>query len=162
MKTTISAVLAATLVTMPMQAGLEPAPTPKNDTWLGMCVLVCAGLAVGAVYVMSKRCQPKYYWLMDDDTPPKFWVATCTKKQAQCEGWKRIGGPYNRVEDAPAVHPSPTNTVQELAAEVMKFTVQTSQDGTNWMTVDTQVVDWEDHIYYPTNSGMFRIQMGLP
>lgn len=134
-------------------------PSQPQKSWVAVCVVAFAGLAVAGIYIVAKRCQTKYYWLMDDDEPPKFWVGTATDKQCEIEGWKKIGGPYDRPEDAPAQHPDPTNRVTRAFSEPLNMAVQSSTDGHNWTTVYTETCDMEDFGYFPTNevSGMFRI-----
>ncbi len=163
MKTNIAtAALIGALIVTPIPIHADDPPPHGGNSWAALCIVAFAGVAVGAVYIISKRCEPKYYWLMDDNVPPTFWVGTATAKQCKIEGWRRIGGPYNRQQDAPAEHPNPTNTVPNLVSLPMKVVVQSSQDGQQWTPVDEQVVDLEDHVYYPTNTGMFRLEVGAP
>lgn len=152
----VSSVLIAALLTIPIQTAKSDDPPPEN-MGLAICVIACAAIAVGAVYIVAHKCQPKYYWLMDNDSPPKFWVATATKKQCQIEGWHRIGGPYTRPQDAPAVHPDATNRVELVSQPAMNIAVQQTQDGQSWTTVYQQNCDTEDFGYSPTNCGMFRL-----
>ena len=136
-------------------------PPPPQETWLALCVVAVAGLAVTTIYIVSKRCQPKYYWLMDNNVPPTYWVGTATRKECEINEWKRIGGPYNRPQDAPMDHPDPTNRVETASSAPLKIATQ-SFNGTNWITVDQQVCDLDDFIYFPTNAAMFRLEVGVP
>lgn len=155
---TLALVAAMTVLPLDLNADEQP---PKNDSLLALCVVACAGAAVGVVYIFTKKCKPKYYWLMDDDQPPRFWVGTTTRKQAKIEGWRIIGGPYETPQDAPVAHPSPTNTVSFAAEPTFMIKVQTSTNGSSWTTVNETRGEMEDFGYYPTNAGMFRIEMGL-
>lgn len=166
MKTMTSLVLIALMAVMPITTGAENQPQPPKpgdpqELWLAVCLVAFAGVAVGGIYVVSKRCQPKYYWLMDDDTPPKFWVGCPTKKECAVNNWIRIGGPYTRMEDAPAVHPNPTNRVNDLVGPVMKIAVQSSTNMVDWTTVYEENTEMEEFIYWPTNqvSGMYRLMV---
>ncbi len=134
----------------------DPGPDP-NVAALAACLVAATGIAVGAVYIFSHKCAPKYYWLCDDDNPPRFWVATATRKQCQIEGWHRIGGPYTQPQDAPATHPDPTNRVNLAASAPIKISVQASQDLQNWTTVYQDTADTEDFSYCTTNAAMFRL-----
>jgi len=85
-----------------------------------------------------------------DEQPPKSesWLAICVV--AVCG-----------VQDAPAQHPDPTNRVELAASEPLKIKVQASQDGRNWATVNEQVCDLEDFVYYPTNAAMYRLEVRI-
>lgn len=155
MKTTISAMLAASLIAMPLQSHAQE--NPPDDFWLAAAVVCVAGAAFAGVYIVTKKAAPKYYWHMDSEQPPNFWVGTSTPKQCDIEGWTRIGGPYNRPQDAPAEHPNPTNRVQRVVGPASFIAVQTSTNGQHWTTVHQQVCDTEEFVYFPTNTGMFRI-----
>ena len=157
MKKLIAGLLIFTMAATPLK--IEADEPPPENMGLALCIVAVAGIAVTAIYIVAKRCQPKYYWLCDDDQPPKFWVATATKKQCAIEGWHRIGGPYTTPQDAPAIHPSPTNRVELVAGPVENINVQTSQDGHNWTTVSEFRGDEEDFSYSPTNTGMFRLEI---
>ncbi len=161
MKTNIATTaLVLGLVISPVQIHADPQP-PKQDWLLAACVVAGVGLAAGAIYIVASKCEPKYYWLMDSESPPTFWVAACTKKEAQINGWKRIGGPYNKKEDAPPVHPPITNVVNVVSGP--QFTIKVQQLTTNgWDTVSTVVCETEEFAYYPTNAGLYRLDMGLP
>ncbi len=162
MKQTVSLLLALLVAILPINIQADPAPPPQQSEWaVAVCIMVGVGLAVTGIMIVSKRCQPKYYWLMDDDQPPTFWVGTATRKECQIQGWKKIGGPYDRPGDAPPIHPDPTNRVNEASsAMVLKISVQTSQDMVSWTTVHSEVSDIEDFVYYPTNTGFFRLEAG--
>ncbi len=156
----LTGALCLSMVGVPMQSILsEEPPPPDQPFWGALCVMAVAGIAATAVYIVSKKCQPKYYWLMDDDTPPKFWVASATRKECQINGWQRIGGPYERVTDAPAVHPASTNRVEFVASQPMTIKVQSSTNLTHWTTVYQEVADLEDFGYWPTNAAMFRLEV---
>jgi len=128
--------------------------------WLAICMVAAAGIAVGVVYVIARGCEPQYYWLMDSNEPPKFWVATATKKECEIEGWKRIGGPYKRPQDAPHEHPNPTNRVNNVIGPTITIRVQASTNLVDWSTVSEVRGDAEDFAYFSTNSpGFFRFQM---
>ena len=139
---------------------IEP-PPPDQDMALAVCVVAVCAVAVGTIYVISRKCQPKYYWLMDDQQPPTYWVATATRKECQINGWKRIGGPYTHPEDAPPQHPPSTNRVDSLIGQIQTINVQQSQDGVHWDRVSEFRGDMEDFAYFPTNkvSGMFRLEI---
>ncbi len=147
---------------LPIRAD-EPTPAdpgPSQDTVaLAACLVAAAGIAAGAVYIFSHKCQPKYYWLMDDSQPPNFWVATATRKQCQIEGWHRIGGPYTHPQDAPAIHPDPTNRVSLAASAPLNISVQATTDLQNWTTVYQETADTEDFSYCTTNAAMFRLMV---
>ena len=165
-----SVALAAMMLVYPVNRswsddGITPGPgVPDQNIYpvAGACIVAFIGLAAIGLYVATKSCQPKYYWLMDDDKPPRFWVGTATRKECQINGWKKIGGPYNRPEDAPPVHPDPTNRVDEVVSAPMNISVESSTNGVNWQTVQQSLCDPEDHVYFPTNTGaaFFRIKLG--
>jgi hypothetical protein len=148
------------LFTLPLKAGDDPAPDPQ-PMWLPACIVAAVGLAAVGIVVLVKSCEPKYYWLMDDDQPPKFWVGAATRKECQINGWKRIGGPYNRPQDAPTQHPDPTNVVVS-AVSLQTITVHASTNMTDWSVVHREVTDPEDFAYFPTNAAMFRVEMSRP
>ncbi len=156
MKQVIAVLLIAVIAASPIRIQADE-PPPQN-MGLALCVIAVAGLAVATIYIVAHKCAPKYYWLCDDDQPPKYWVATCTKKEAAINGWHRIGGPYTRPQDAPIEHPSPTNRVELAAGPVEKINVQSSQDGQHWTTVSQFTGDMEDFSYSPTNTGLFRLE----
>jgi len=131
---------------------------------VGICLILGVVAGVTAVYMVSKACKPKYYWMMDpEDSPPRFWLGTHSNKEVQIQGWKRIGGPYDRIEDAPTQPPNATNRVSHLSSEpTLRVSVQQSQDSVNWVTVHTEVSQIDEVVYYPTNTGFFRLEAGLP
>ena len=157
MKKIIASLLVIIVVSLPLQIQADPQP-PDQDWLLAACVVACAGIAVGAVYVFSKKCESKWYWLMDSEQPPNFWIASTTRKQCQVEGWIRIGGPYKSPQDAPTQHPSPTNRV-EVPSTPMKLSWQASTNGVNWTTVYQDNCDVEDFGFFPTNAAMFRVMI---
>lgn len=162
MKTELTAMtLATALAALPFNS---PAPEPDPDpqpTALAWCVVACVGVAVTAIIITAKRCEPKYYWLMDNERPPNFWVGTATKKECEIQEWTRIGGPYNGPEDAPYPHPDPTNRVDSVvSAPVSMIAVETSTNLVDWVTIhESANTDLDDFIYSPTNTGMFRIRI---
>lgn len=157
----LTAALVGALITIPMQSALSDAPPPEDDFWLAACIVAVAGLAVTAVYIVSKKCEPKYYWLMDGDNPPNFWVGTATRKECEVQGWHRIGGPYTKPSDAPVQHPASTNRVENIVGPVVNIGVE-SLSGTNWTTVYQTQSELEDFIYWPTNQGLFRLVERVP
>jgi hypothetical protein len=144
---------------------IEPAPKqPGQDSALALCIVALAAVAVGVIYVVSKNCKPKYYWMMDpEEQPPRFWVGAHNNKEVQINGWKRIGGPYERIEDAPPVHPNPTNRVSHISDQpVVRVSAQHSDDMVTWTTVHTERVQLDEFLFFPTNtSGFFRLEAGL-
>ena len=163
MKHAINSVMVAILVALPIKASDQPVadePGKPQENWLAICVIAAAAVAVGGVWIMSKRCKPRYYWLMDaSQSPAVYWVGAATKKECEIEGWERIGGPYDRPEDAPQQHPPSTNRVDHVIVP-MQISTQNSQDLVNWQTIHTEVNDIEDYSYYATNQGFFRIKVG--
>lgn len=153
----IAVVMSALIIITPIELRSDPEP-PTSDTWLAVCVVAVAAIAAGAVYLVSKKCQPKYYWLMDDnERPKKYWVAAATRKECEINGWKRIGGPYTSASDAPPVHPPDTNVINELVGPVMKIQVESTSDFREWTPVYQTECDLEDFGYFPTNAAMFRL-----
>jgi len=157
----ITLLLIALLVALPIQIKADEEPPPQ-DWALIACAVAVVAVAVGAIYVISKKCAPKYYWLWDGETPTGTWVGTATDKQCQIEGWKKISGPYDKPGDAPPTCPNLTNRVNKAVSAPITISTQTSQDGANWTTVDVQHVDMEDYAYFPTNQigTMLRLQYG--
>lgn len=152
----------AMMCVLPLRAQTpEPNPGPPQQSWIAVCIVVCAGVAVVGIYLVAKKCEPKYYWLMDDNEPPTFWVGTATKKECTINGWNRIGGPYTKASDAPTQHPNPTNRVENIVGPPVNISVQSSTDGANWSTVHTEQCDLDDFGYIvPTNApsaAMFRL-----
>lgn len=156
----VSLLLIVLLTFIPTQIKADGPIPPKNDSWVALCIVAGVGLALTGIYLVSKKCQPRYYWLMDDDDPPKFWVATATRKECSINNWKRIGGPYNSPQEAPAQHPNPTNRVNDAEAALpVTITVQQSHDLVSWTDVYTERCDLEDFAYFPTNAALFRLKV---
>lgn len=162
MKTLTTAVLIAALGYAECKAPeLPPEQPPNQDTWVAVCLVAAAGLAVGAIYLVAKRCKPRYYWLLSENGD--IWLGTCTKKEAQINGWEKIGGPYPTIQDAPVEHPNITNRVHDVIAEpLMLYTVERTTDLTHWQVVNSQTNTIEEFVYYPTNTGLFRIGERAP
>jgi len=171
MKTKLtSAILTGLMLAYPINRSwsddsITPGPdVPDQDIHpvAGACVVAFIGIAAIGIYVASKSCQPKYYWMMDDDKPPRFWVGTATRKECQINGWKKIGGPYVRPEDAPVIHPDPTNRVDEIVSAPVNIYVESSTNLVDWQTVHDSYCDPEDFIYTPSTnqqSGFFRLRI---
>ena len=160
----ITYTLVAMMAVMPVKISADE-PPPGDEPWaLAACIIVATGIAVGAVVFFAKKCEPQYYWLMDDsEQPPKYWVATCTKKEAEVSGWKRIGGPYKRPTDAPIEHPSPTNRVDHVISPYVRITVQQSTNLVEWVPLSSTTGYSEDFAYFPTNAaGFYRYEIGAP
>lgn len=138
-------------------------PPPQNDWLLSAGVVLVAGIAVTGIYLVAHAAQPKYYWLMDSEQPPRFWVAAATGKECEINGWHRIGGPYNRLEDAPAQHPDPTNRVAAATSAPMNLTVESSVNGSGWQPVFKTSCALDDFGYFPDNNGsgvtLFRLMI---
>ncbi len=159
---TLIAILLVALMVMPLNADFTPTPTPDQDTWVALCLVAAAGVAVGIVYIAAKRCKPRYYWLLNPENGD-IWLGTCSKKQKEIEGWEKIGGPYVSIQDAPPVHPSITNRVNDIIAEpIHNFTVEQSTDNQNWIVCFSATNTIEEFIYFPTNAAMFRIAERVP
>lgn len=157
----VAVTLVILLAILPVPLNAENPPPPKDDWALALCIVAGIGLATAGIYIVAHKCKPKYYWLMSNDNPPVFWVGTATDKQCQIEDWVKIGGPYDKPEDAPAVHPDKTNRVNRATSEIMTVTVQQSSDLVTWTTVHEEATDLEDFSYSPTNTlgGMFRVSV---
>lgn len=164
----VTAALIGAICSLPLQTRSdEPVtpvdnPGPPQETWIAVCVVVAAGLAVGAIYLVNKKCKPKYYWLADDDQPPNTWVGTATDRECKFNGWRKIGGPYEKPTDAPTNAPPLTNIVSELSGPVMHHAVEQSSDGVNWATIHEEDSTQEDFGYLvsPTNqAGLFRLRV---
>lgn len=164
----IGLVLIAVMALLPIRINADepvtPAdPGPPQQTWVAVCIVVGVGLAVTAIYLVNKKCKPKYYWLCDDDVPPRTWVGTATDKECKINDWKKIGGPYDRPEDAPTNAPPITNIVHELMGPVMHHVVEQSNDGENWTAVHEEDCTQEDfgYIVPATNqAALFRLRVG--
>lgn len=167
----VSAILGAVITALPVCANPplhskhDSGGTDDNPQEVSAVICVVAAVVVTAavvgIVIVSKKCQPKYYWLMDSEQPPNFWVGTATKKECEINDWKRIGGPYNRPEDAPVEHPPATNRVDELAPVPLHIAVEASTNLTDWTTVSESYCDLEDFAYTPTNrnAGFFRLRV---
>lgn len=156
--TTLTLVIA--LVAIPLQSPADPPPPQDGEQlWLAACVVAFAGVAVGGVYIISRRCEPKYYWIMDKEQPPNFWVGTANTKECQINGWIRIGGPYRKAADAPPVHPDPTNRATISFNAPVTINVQSFSTG-QWETIYRFTGDEEDFAYFPTNrvADMLRLE----
>lgn len=151
--------IALIIVLLPFDLPAPEPPPPPQEWVLAACMVAFAGAAAAGVYIVAQKCKPKYYWMTDDEQPPKFWVGTATKKQCEVEGWRRIGGPYDRPEDAPQQHPNPTNVVNLTANAPTIIKVHASTNGTDWNVVHEFSGDMEDFGYFPTNAvgGMFKL-----
>lgn len=156
----VTIALVVALVAIPLQLPADPSPPPPQEWALALCVVAVCAVAVGGIYIIGKKCQPKYYWIMDREEPPNFWVGTANTKECQINGWVRIGGPYKSPADAPPVHPNPTNRATISMSEPVKINVQ-SLVNNQWITVSDYEGDLEDFAYFPTNavSGLFRLEL---
>ncbi len=162
MKKLVSMVLIAVVVVMPLHLNADdPPPPPTEELWPALAMVAFVGLCVGGVMLLSKKTEPQYYWLMDDEKPPNFWVATATGKECQLNGWKRIGGPYKRAADAPPVHPDPTNRVHVVSPTLNMAFESSTDDGNSWTTVYQETCPMDDFgcVLPATNSmALFRIR----
>lgn len=158
MKKLVTIVLLIALLPLDLPAP-EPPPPPPDDWALAACLVAVAGAAAAGVYIIAQKCKPKYYWMTDDEQPPKFWVGIATRKECQINGWRRIGGPYNQPQDAPPQHPDPTNVVNIVASAPVTIKVHASTNGSHWDVVHEFSGDMEDFGYFPTNAvgGMFKL-----
>lgn len=152
MKTNL--VLAAALIAMPLESRADEEPPPQDFSAIAACVVLAAVAAVGAVYIISRGCKPKYYWIMDNDEPPKFWVGTATRKERDINDWKFIGGPYDKPGDAPGIHPDPTNRVESVISAPVHIQIQESTNLVTWTTAHSEFSDLEDFSYALTNTGV--------
>lgn len=166
----ITLLLIALLIIIPVRIiADEPVqphdPGPPQQTWLAVCVVVAAGVAIAGIYLVNKKCKPKYYWLADDDQPPTTWVGTATDRECKINGWKKIGGPYERPQDAPTNAPPLTNIVSEIIGPVLHHVVEESSDGVNWTSIHEENSTQEDFGYFvpATNqAALFRLRVGAP
>lgn len=136
-------------------------PDKPQETWLPVCIVAAAGLAVAGIYIISKKCKPKYYWLADEEQPPTTWVGAATDRECRINGWHKIGGPYDSPQEAPTNAPPLTNIVSRAFTQPMNITVEQTTDLQNWTPVYSEFCDTEDFAYFPTNAvgGMFRISV---
>lgn len=155
-------VLVAALAIAPIKIQADEPPPPKNDWAVVICAVIGVGLVVTGIYLLNKKCQPKYYWLMNSDEPPVFWIGTATDRECKIQDWHKIGGPYTSPNQAPPIHPDKTNRVHELVGPVMHHAVEESADGVNWVTIHEEDSTQEDFGYFvsPTNhAGFFRLRL---
>lgn len=163
----VTLLLVILIAIIPVPVSADPPPPPNGQSEWVLAAFIVAGVAaaVGGIIILAKKTEPKYYWIMDpSESPATFWVGTTTRKECSINGWKRIGGPYASPAQAPAIHPSPTNTVTELAPQVLTITVQ-EQRGTNWVNIGSQTCDTEDFGYFiPTTNklGFYRLSHSIP
>ena len=167
-KRLVTAVLIGAMCSLSIKSNSEepvqPAqnPGPPQQTWLAVCVVAACGVAIAGIYVLARKCRPKYYWLCDNEEPPNKWVGTCTKRECIINGWRKIGGPYERPEDAPTNAPPITNVVSEIMSSApLNYTVEETKDLQNWTPIYSERTTDEEFAYFPTNTagGMFRIRV---
>lgn len=167
METIVTSLLIAAIVAIPVQRAIPQEKPPEKDWLLALCVVAVAGAAATAVYIASRSCKPKYYWLCDGEQPPKYWVGTATKKECEINGWRRVGGPYDKPGDAP---PQPPSTLlsytEEPPGPSMRIKVHESSDMQHWTVIHEAVCPTEDFAYFPTNTAkaqmFYRLEMGAP
>ena len=151
--------LIALVLILPIQLRADD-PVPVNPdpqhTALAICVIACAALAAGGVYILSKRCQPKYYWLWDGEQPPRTWVGAATDKECAINGWTKIGGPYEKAADAPPTCPDLTNRVQKATSAPMNIAVEGTSNMSQWSTVYAERCDMDDFGAFIPNTNSFR------
>ncbi len=136
-------------------------PTKPQEFWLAACVVVAAATAVGGIMLFSRKCQPKYYWLMDNEQPPTYWVGTATRKECAINNWTVIGGPYDKPGDAPPQHPSSTNRISSIVVPI-RITVLASANLSQWTPVHSEVSDTEDFSYFTPVAGFYRLELSAP
>lgn len=168
MRTLTTLLLIAVMLVLPMRIQAKEPPPPPDEWTVVVCAVIGVGLVVTGIWLLNKKCTPKYYWFWDGEpgNPPNTWVGTCTERERKINGWRKIGGPYAKPEDAPPLPPPITNVVSEIEGPLLHHAVEQSTDGgKSWTTIHEEDSTQEDFGYFvsPTNqAALFRLRVGAP
>jgi len=118
MKKLVALTLCGALVLAPLDLhSTIPGGSGGSDTSvMAICLFGTAAAIGGYVYFKVRACRPKYYCVKDEDG--NTFPSNASRSEREENDWSVQSGPYNSAEEAKAVCPPKTNTVQLVSLVV--------------------------------------------